>query len=105
MIFKYKKVSKSIHKILYQLLQFQYLTTNLTMNIAIYWIRVSLILLDKFRLALSNDQEISQGMLTQALKDAQKGGSKIVEGNLSTGPKGNSGKKPTTSPGDLYSYT
>ena len=72
------------------------------MNIAIYWIWVFLILLDEFRLALSNDQDTSQGMLTQALSDAQKGGNQIVAGNPSTGPKGNSGKKPSTSPGDLY---
>ena len=74
------------------------------MNIAIYWIGVSVILQDEFRLGLSNDQETSQGMLNQVLGNVQKGGNKVVEEKPSTGSKGNSGKKPTTSPGDLYSY-
>ena len=73
------------------------------MNIAIYWIGFSLILLDEFRIALSNDQETSQGMLTQVLGNAQKGGNKVVEGKPSTDSKGNSGKKPSTSKGNLYS--
>ena len=63
-----------------------------------------MILLDEFRLVLLSDQGASQGMLTQALSERKKGGNKVVKGNPSTGPKGNSGKKPTTPKGGLYYY-